>query len=192
MAATITVVERGWHTDVCVRSEDAGPLLESLAQGFDGARFLCFGFGERQFLVARTHDPLAALSALFPSQAALLMTVLRDAPGEAFGRSSVVTLWVSLAGLTRLQAFLQQSIENDATGGPIRLGEGPYPGSVFFAATGTYDALYTCNTWTADVLRSAGLPVEGAVLFAGDLMYKVRQLPNQAQQPGAPQVGGVP
>jgi uncharacterized protein (TIGR02117 family) len=190
MSATITVVERGWHTDVCIRNEDAG-LLESLAQGFDGAHFLCFGFGERQYVVTRTHGPLVALSALFPSQAALLMTVLRDAPGEAFGRSNVVTLWITRSGLTRLQAFLQQSIENDAAGRPIRLGEGPYPGSVFFAGTGTYDAFYTCNTWTADVLRSAGLPVEGAVLFAGDLMYKVRQLPNQAQQFAAPRAGGA-
>jgi len=192
VAATITVAERGWHTDVCVRSEDAGLWVESLAQGFDGARYLCFGFGERQYVVTRTHGPVAALSALFPSQAAVLMTVLRDMPEEAFGRSGVVTLGVSRVGLSGLQKFLQRSIQSDSAGRPVGLGEGPYLGSVFFAATGTYDALYTCNTWTADALRSAGLPVHGGVVFAGDLMYKVRQLSDQTQQPAVLQGGGVP
>ncbi|WP_180970578.1 DUF2459 domain-containing protein [Burkholderia sp. WAC0059] len=195
VAVTVTVVERGWHTDVCVRDEDAGAWARSLALGlgFDGARFLCFGFGERQYVLTRTHDPLATVSALFPSEAAVLMTVLRATPAEAFGRSGVVDLGISRAGLIGLQAFLRRSIRIDAAGRAMQLGEGPYPGSVFFAATGTYDAFYTCNTWTADALRSAGLPVQGRVLFAGDLMYKVRQLPGvqmipsvQAQQPAAP------
>jgi uncharacterized protein (TIGR02117 family) len=192
VAATITVAERGWHTDVCVRSEDAGLGVQSLAQGFDGARFLCFGFGEREYVVTRTHSPLAALSALFPSQAAVLMTVLRNMPEEAFGRSGVVALGVSRVGLTGLQQFLQRSIQSDSAGRPMGLGEGPYPGSVFFAATGTYDALYTCNTWTADALRSAGLPVQGSILFAGDVMNKVRQLSDRTRQPAVPQDGDVP
>lgn len=182
-ASSITVARRGWHTDVCVRSEDAGTLSEALAPEFEGARFLCFGFGERQFVLTRTHNPLTALRALFPSQSAVLMTVLRASPAAAFGRSSVTTLAVNRAGLDGLQSFLRQSIEHDASGVPLRLGEGPYPGSEFFAATGTYDAFYTCNAWTADALRSAGLPVGGAVLFSGDLIYRVRHLPAAAQPP---------
>ena len=61
---------------------DAGERVRALASGFDGARFLCFGFGERQFVMAREHGVLATLSALLPSRAALLMTVL-NAPPEA-------------------------------------------------------------------------------------------------------------
>jgi uncharacterized protein (TIGR02117 family) len=187
MTTTIMVVRREWHTDVCVRSEDAGPWVADLARGFHGARFLCFGFGERQYVVTREHGVLAALSALFPSQAAVLMTVLRDSPGAAFGHSNVITLEVSNAGLTRLQMFLQHSVQIDATGGPVRLAEGPYPGSVFFAATGTYSALYTCNTWTSDALRSAGLPIRSAALFAGDVMDQARQVTNgSAPLAGAP------
>lgn len=185
-AASIVVARRGWHTDVCMRSEDSGPLKASLAADFKGARFLCFGFGERQYVVTRTHSPLAALRALFPSQPAVLMTVLNAPPAAAFGRASVTPLAVTREGLAGLLAFLQQSIERDASGAPLRLGEGPYPGSEFFAATGTYDAFYTCNTWTTDALRSAGLPVGGAVLFSGDLIYRVRQLPANQQALAAP------
>ena len=203
IATTIAAVERGWHTDVCIRAEDAGPWILALAHGygFDGEHFLCFGFGERQYLLTHDHGPLETLSALLPSRAALLMTVLRDSPGAAFGSSNVVNLGISRDGLTGLQAFLQGAVqtdkadqpqgdvadkpEGDLAGKPVGLGEGPYPGSVFFAATGTYDLFYTCNTWTAAALRSAGLPVNTTVLFAGGVMRQARQL-------AAPQLGSAP
>lgn len=176
IATTIAVVKRGWHTDICVRREDASAWIVMLAYGFDGARFLCFGFGERQYVVTRDHGLLALLSALLPSQAALLMTALHDTPDAAFGAANVVSLGVSRVGLTGLEAFMESSTQTDDPGRPIRLGKGPYPGSVFFGATGTYDGLYTCNTWTADALRSARLPVNNHVLFAGNLMYQVQRL----------------
>lgn len=182
---TVMAVERGWHTDICLRTEDAGPWLMALAQGYNGARFLCFGFGERQYVVTHDHGPLVMLSALLPSQSALLMTVLRDSPSAAFGAANVVGVGVDRAGLSGLQAFLRRSVQTDDAGKPVRLGEGPYPGSAFFGATGTYDAFHTCNTWTASALRSAGLPVDDTVLFAGGVMRQARQL-------AAPSINGAP
>jgi hypothetical protein len=78
IVTTITIVERGWHTDVCVERNDVGAEFEVLAQEFPGARFLCFGFGERRYVMTRENSLLETLSALFPSPAALLMTVLRN------------------------------------------------------------------------------------------------------------------
>lgn len=175
-AATVAVAERGWHTDICVRNEDAAPWVASLAHGFDGARFLCFGFGERDYIAARTPGPVTAFLALFPSPSAILMTVLRAPPQDALGAAHVTGLDISADGLAELQAFLQRSIAVDTTGQAVRLGDGPYPGSVFFAGTPAYDAFYTCNTWTADALRAAGLPVRSGVVFAGDLTFKLQGL----------------
>jgi hypothetical protein len=63
------------------------------------------------------------------------------------------------------------SLAKDAAGMPRRLGPGPDPQSVFYAATGTYDLSHTCNTWTAEALRAAGAPVSAAgVVFAGQLL----------------------
>jgi len=174
--ASIAVVERGWHTDVCLRYEDAGAPVQALARGFDGARYLCFGFGERQFVMARRGGLLAMLSALLPSRAALLMTVLNAPPDAAFGQPSVVALQVGRSGLGGLQRYLRDSVQDTAGGEPVRLGEGPYPGSLFFAATGTYDAFFTCNTWTAGALQAAALPVDANTLFSGALMRQAREL----------------
>jgi uncharacterized protein (TIGR02117 family) len=185
-AATITLVERSWHTDICIRVEDAGEFVVGLAQRFAGANFLCFGFGERQYVTQREHGLLTMISALFPSQGALLMTVLRDTPAAAFGAKNTVPLGVSTAGLAGLQAYLHDAVDTEASGGPLRLGDGPYPGSVFFGATGTYDLVHTCNTWTAAALRAAGLPIRTAgVIFAGGVM-------RQAQPLSTPLPGSMP
>lgn len=170
----VAVVQRDWHTDICLRVIDVDAWVSALAHDFDNPMVLCFGFGERQYVVERHHDPLTMIGALMPSQATVLMTVLRAPPEVAFGAQNVVEVPVDDAGLAGVQRYLRASLETDASGAPRRLAEGPYAGSVYFAASGTYDAFHTCNTWTARALRSAGLSDVPDVLFAGGLMRAVR------------------
>ncbi len=153
-----------------------GDPLATLAEGFAGAQVLCFGFGERQFFMTPDPGLLTHLSALLPSRSALLMTALRAPADAAFGAGNVVVLHVTPPAEAALRRFLWRSLELDAAGAPVRLADGPYPGSVFWAAVDTYDAFFTCNTWTADGLRAAGLPVGGPVVFAGQVMSQVRQI----------------
>ena len=40
----------------------------------------------------------------------------------------------------------------------------------------TYDAFHTCNTWTALVLRDAGVPVDTHVLLADQVMQQVERI----------------
>jgi uncharacterized protein (TIGR02117 family) len=170
----ITVVGRGWHTDICLNPMDAHDSLD-LARRFPGAAYLCFGFGERQYYMGRQTGPIEMLSALLPSSSALLVTALRVPPNAAFP-GETVDLSISRAGMTGLVAFIQKDVETGSGGNPIVLGPGPYPGSVFWAGRRTYDAFFTCNSWTADGLRAAGLPFRGNALFAGQVMDQVRRL----------------
>lgn len=189
-ATTIQVVERDWHTDVCIRTPDADATLMRLAEGYDGSHFLCIGFGDRHYLVSRERGPMTLLSALLPGEGALLLTILRDTPSAAFGAENVVTLDVDAQGIERLRAFLNRSVQIDANGKPFSLGDGPYPGGLYFGATARYNGFYTCNTWTADALREAGIPIAGPVLFAEGVMRQVRELADErrerASTPSAP------
>jgi uncharacterized protein (TIGR02117 family) len=173
--AVVYVIGRGWHTDIGLPVEEIGGPLETLERGLPGVRVLTFGFGERQFLVNRKTNFGAMLSALLPSQSALLMTALATGPEAAFGQQNVVVLHVSRAGLERIEAAVWREFELSSGGEPILLAQGPYPGSVFYAARDTYDGLFTCNTWTAHTLRAGGLPMPaGGVLFAGQVMRLAR------------------
>jgi hypothetical protein len=178
--AVVYVAERGWHTDITLPVEEITGPLAILEQDFPGVRFLTFGFGERQFLVDRGKSFLGMLHALLPSRSALLLTALRASPAEAFGPSNVVALRISQTGLQRIEASLWQEFEN----GPTPLADGPYPGSVFYAASDTYSALFTCNTWTADMLRTGGLPMTvTGVLFAGQVMGMARWIASRQSSP---------
>jgi hypothetical protein len=62
----------------------------------------------------------------------------------------------------------------------VSLGPGPYAGSEFFAALGTYDAFDTCNTWTATMLATAGLPVSASgIMFSHQVMDQARRVARQ-------------
>ena len=175
--AVVYVAERGWHTDITLPVEEIVGPLAVLKQGLPGVRFLTFGFGERQFLMDRSTSVGTMLSALLPSQSALLMTALRATPELAFGQPNVVVLHVSRAGLERIEASIWREFERSPAGAPVLLAEGPYPGSVFYAARDTYHALYTCNTWTAEILRDGGLPMPvTGVLFSGQVMGSARRI----------------
>ena len=175
----VYVVQRGWHTDIALPTADITQPLARVQQGFPGARFMVFGFGERSYVLTREADPFTALRALLPSESAMLITALRDTPVAAFGAEAVVALPASPAGLAAIEAAIWREFATKA-GEPIPLGDGPYPGSVFAAARDTYSAFYTCNSWTADTLRAGGLAMPGTLtLFASQVMGPARWLSKQ-------------
>ena len=138
---------------------------------------MVFGFGERQYYMAHDAGSGEMLTALLPSESAILLTALRAPPTEAFVDQTVVTLHLPQE---RRRADRRcgsgDGLEKAPDGSAVRLADGPYLGSVFYASRETYDAFHTCNTWTALVLRDGGLPINTHVLFAGQVMQQVSRI----------------
>jgi hypothetical protein len=104
----------------------------------------------------------------------MLIIPLKMRP-ETFFSASIVH--VSRDGIERLSELLWSFLAADDETAPRRIGTGPYPDSVFYASTGTYNLSHTCNTWTAEALRVAGLPVRTAgVVFANQVLDQVQPL----------------
>lgn len=173
-STVIYVVGRGWHTDIGLPVDEVHGPLADLERDFPGVRFMVFGFGERDYLMTHGNGSGEMLTALLPSKSAILMTALRVPPTEAFSDEQVVTLRLTQAGVDTLAELIWQALEKTTDGAAQRLADGPYAGSVFYASGETYDAFHTCNTWTALLLRDAGLPVDPrGVLFVGQVMRQV-------------------
>jgi uncharacterized protein (TIGR02117 family) len=173
--ATVFVVHRGWHTDIGLPVEEVTGPLASVETSFPGVRYIVFGFGERAYYMARDTTSAEMLTALFPSKSAILVTALSAPPAEAFADHDVVTLHMAQTGVDRITASLWLGLEKTSDGSARRLAEGPYAGSVFFASNETYHAFHTCNTWTAGLLRNAGMPIDpSGVLFASQVMHQVK------------------
>lgn len=179
----VYVIQRGWHTDISLAADEVGPRLAGLRADLPGARFLVIGFGERAYLLHRDHDSGDLLAALFPGPGALLVTGLRVAPQQAFPAGDVIALRVTARERVRLDDYLAAAFDRPG-GAPHVIATGPYDGSTFFAATQTYSAGFTCNTWTAEALQTAGLPVHAeGVVFADGVADQARQIAvHQARQ----------
>jgi len=173
---TLYVVRRGWHIDVGFAvSELSGPL-KAVSDEFPEARFVTFGFGDRRYLHA--HNPAFPnmLAALWPGDGLMLITALRGTPQQAFGTTQVVELLLTASQATAAQQTIAAAFALQA-GQPQSDGAGPYEGSAYWRSSLRYSAAYTCNTWAAQVLASAGLPLPvHGVVFAGQVWRPVRRL----------------
>jgi hypothetical protein len=104
------------------------------------------------------------MRALSPGPAVMLVIGRPAAPAPS---DNAFLVFVSRQGAARLSQWLWNELAKTPGGRPQRIAAGPYPQSVFYAATGSYDASHTCNTWAAEALRIAGLPVTTAgIVFA--------------------------
>lgn len=179
---TLYVIAGGWHTEIGVPTRAMTGPLASLPEASPGSRYFVFGWGQRDYYMARNPGLGDVLEALVPAPAVMLVVPLSTAPSEFFSDdSNVFAIQVSREGLDRLSDFLWDYLDKDADHKPRRLGDGPYPASSFYASKGTYSLANTCNTWSAMALRVSGLPVSAAGVVSVD------QVVDQVQRLSGPQ-----
>ena len=174
---TVYLTVGGWHTGIILPVRRLNGSWRVLLQDFPGADYLLFGWGERNYYMTKEPTAGDALQALFPGPAVLLVTPLDRPPPDALIGGRAFALGVTTWGFDRLANFIWAAFDKSAKGKPRRIGSGFSAGSVFYAASGTYSADYTCNTWTAEGLRVGGLPVTAdGVVFAYQVVEQVQSL----------------
>jgi uncharacterized protein (TIGR02117 family) len=173
---TIYVVKRSWHTDIGFNATDLHQPLATLRAALPEAYYLLFGFGDKHYLLNHGGSLDGLIGAVWPGEGLVLVTGLEGSPEQAFGADAVMRLSVSAAQARRLEDFVWKTLASRA-GVASSLAPGPYSGSLYYDATVRYSGLHTCNTWTAEGLEAAGLPVHSfGVEFAGQVWRQVRKL----------------
>ncbi|MHB8346190.1 MAG: DUF2459 domain-containing protein [Acidiferrobacterales bacterium] len=174
---SIGVVDDGWHTGLILPATELGFSLAGLRHRFAHAKYLVFGWGNRRFYEAAGPGVGMAVTSLFPSASVVFVQGVARRAQLAPPGATVHWLCISRAGLRGLDAFLDGYFRKEPRGRPADARAGSAPHGEFFASTGTYDAFHTCNTWTAETLHSAGLPVRATgVIFASQVMSEIRPL----------------
>jgi hypothetical protein len=182
---TMYVIRRGWHIDVGFAASDLTGPLKLASEHFPDARFFSFGFGDRRYLHALHADSPAfphMLAALWPGDGLMLVTALRGTPQQGFGAAEVIELTLTARNAIEAQRHMSASLALQ-DGHPQSDGPGPYEGSEYWRSSLRYSAVYTCNTWAAQALKAAGLPmrVHGTV-FAGQVWRPVLHLAGSPQR----------
>jgi len=173
---TIFVVSHGWHTGIVISYPEARPFLTALKDIQADIPFLEIGWGDAGFYQAKKITSGLTVQAIFwPTDSVMHVVALPVSPESYFTASEVVPVRVSGPGLKNMLCFIDSSFARDAASNLVAMGLGLYGESRFFRANGKYYALNTCNSWTAQALRSAGLPVSTFyALTEGNVMYQVR------------------
>lgn len=175
----LQVVSNGWHTAIVLAAaEVAATRLLPEAADFPAARYLEFGWGDRKYYPARNPSAAMALgAALTDTPAVLHIAGLAGTAAGARPKDEVLAFRISAAGLKRLVAAIAAEVERAEGGRARAAAPGLYAESRFYNAHGTFNLNNTCNTWTARMLRIAGIDVSAeGVITAGDLMARLRDL----------------
>ncbi|MEI3804461.1 TIGR02117 family protein [Agrobacterium sp. CCNWLW32] len=152
------------HTDIALPIDDDlrrvfSELQEDgIAVNHPAAAYLVFGWGGRSFYTETPTwadlKPMPVLRSLTLDQSVMHVDVTGDFPADLAG---VKRLRISEAGYQRLVAAIRASFSRD--NGKVRLIPGVAYGltDAFFEANGRFNALVGCNTWSAAMLREAGI-----------------------------------
>jgi hypothetical protein len=173
--SSVDVIAAVWHTEIGVAAADIHGPLTVLVADFAAARELVFGWGQRDYYMAGHPGSGDLLGAAFPSTAVMLVIPVPTSPTDTFPGAGIFPLGISRPGLENLSDYLWGYLEKGPDGRPIRLAPGPFPGSVFYASGVTYDLGRTCNTFTAEGLHVAGVPVHASgVILAHQVTDQLR------------------
>ena len=177
---TVYLADNGIHTDIIMpaRAEglDWSPIVpRSNAAGVPpGASWVAFGSGEeRVYLETPTWwdiRPRTVWAVLTGSRRVMHVEWVDD-PSYAERE-----IRLRPEEYRRLWAAVRADFQLGSAGRPVRI---DYPGydccDAFYRATGRFNALRTCNSWTADKLRLAGVKTSLWPPFTSGLLWRYRR-----------------
>ena len=176
---TIYIANNGVHADLILPARAQGldwrPLLpKSDARNVpDNAEWIAFGAGERRvYLETPTWGDLTlktAAIALTGGERVMHVQWVRD---PAYSAKQVR---LTAEEYRRLWASIRSEFRLNADGRPIRIDHPGYGfGDAFYQGVGKANAISTCNQWSADRLRVAGVEAPVWSPFVQGLVWRYR------------------
>lgn len=190
----IYLVYRHWHTSIVLDAKQLArrsPLLAPYMRGEDFARI---GWGDGDYFTGQSKTWGTAGKALVVSRYSALQLLTYTAQGlQEIPADTLVPLAITEQGLRDLIKTIEASIALDPQAKPIPLPATSADGQdigVFFRATGHYSLFNNCNSWSAEALQLAGMPLASRLTAQGVFQQagKISQVQAQAGlfKPGLP------
>jgi uncharacterized protein (TIGR02117 family) len=175
-ATTIFIVHDTWHAAIVIKKADMATVFLPELRDFPSADYLEFSWGDREYFPAPDGGVGLALKAAFWSTGSILHVVgFKDAVEKVYPSADIIGITLSEEGFQRLIKFISDTFSRQHPPAPAEARPGLFSNSKFYAAEGKFSLLRTCNTWVAEALSAAGLPINpGYVITAGNLNKQVR------------------
>jgi uncharacterized protein (TIGR02117 family) len=173
---SVYVVYDAWHSAVVIKKADIPATVLPEIRDFPAAEYLEFSWGDRDYFPAPDGGLGLALKAAFWSSGSILHVVgFRDAVANTFPGAEIIEIALSEEAFQGLIKFISDTFSRPYPPAPAEPRPGLFPNGRFYSAEGKFSVLRTCNTWVAEALSAAGLPISpGYVITAGNLGNQVR------------------
>ena len=178
---TVFVVHNSWHAAIVLKRHDlTNAALPELAD-FPNVRNIEISWGDRDFFTDPDAGVWAALRAAFWSKGSVLHLVgFNDSVAQFYHSAEISELRVAPAAFRLLVDFISQTFARPTPTDRAPPSPGLFPYSRFYPATARFSVSRTCNTWVAEALAAAGVPISpGEVLTAGSLASQIASLVKQ-------------
>ncbi len=173
----VYVVGQGWHAEIGIPVEELNEDLAFYRKVFPGARTIMFGYAKKTFVTSPPETISEYILGPLPGTATVHAVGLRVTPLEAYPPEATITLSLPPGGIKALCAYIKNDLATDTSGNPRIVAHSTNPDGLFYAARSQYNLLHTCNTWTANALHQAGLPISGdGVIFSGQTMTRANNV----------------
>lgn len=174
----VYVVNHGWHAGLIIPASHLNQVIPELRERFGTAAYYEVGWGDREFYQAQDTTIDLGLQALFRSKGSVVHVVaIPRSPAREFNRLEVISTCLTKQEMSSVSEFVANSFSRGYRESLVRLKQGLYGNSQFYAGKGRYSLLNTCNTWIATGLQSAGMDLSPSItLTSGSVMRAVRSL----------------
>jgi uncharacterized protein (TIGR02117 family) len=176
LVRTVFIVHDAWHAAIVIKKADIRAVVLPELRDFPSAEYLEFSWGDRDYFPAPDGGLGLALKAAFWSSGSILHIVgFKDAVQNAYPSAEIIEIPLSEEGFQRLVKFISDTFSRPHPPAPAEARPGLFSNGRFYAAEGKFSLLRTCNTWVAEALSAAGLPIHPSyVITAGNLSDKLR------------------
>jgi len=173
---TVFIVHDAWHSAVVLRTADISAAVLPEKKDFPAAEYLEFSWGDKDYFPAPNGGVGLLLQAGFWSSGSVLHVVgFKDTVEKTFPGAEIIEIVLSEESFQGLIKFISDTFSRPHPPEPAEPRPGLFPNGRFYSAEGKFSILRTCNTWIAEALHAAGLPISpNYVITAGNLDNQVR------------------
>jgi uncharacterized protein (TIGR02117 family) len=173
--SSVFVVHDSWHSAIVLRRSDLSSQTMPELNDFPSVQWIEFSWGDRDYFPNPQAGIFAAIrAALWSGGSVVHLVGIDDSLANFYRSASRTELHLTQKAYRRLLDYLGATFLREASTDRARAAPGLFIYSRFYPARRHFGLLRTCNTWTAEALEQAGLPIaSGFVISAGQLQRQL-------------------
>jgi uncharacterized protein (TIGR02117 family) len=186
---TIYYIYRDWHTSVMLdavtyRNLSKLPALNtSLSTEVAPAGYVRIGWGDGDYYTGKSTSVVTATRALIASAYSAIQVIGYTAdPFARIPAETRVPLQITDQAMRELVTYVDASFARGDADNLLPLQGYVENSGVFFEASQRYGLFNTCNTWSSNALRAAGLPIRGAFNLTAQSVFEQARMISEYQQ----------